>query len=68
MDTGHGHTAAAPEQTYLPKHRVLALTDGVVAIVMTLLVLDVDVPGGLRGGRPCPTRSATCWATWGPSC
>jgi uncharacterized membrane protein len=51
MDTGHGHTAAAPEQTYLPKHRVLALTDGVVAIVMTLLVLDVDVPDGLRGGQ-----------------
>jgi uncharacterized membrane protein len=49
MDTGHGHTAAAPEQTYLPKHRVLALTDGVVAIAMTLLVLDIDVPDGLQG-------------------
>ncbi|WP_284117656.1 TMEM175 family protein [Streptomyces fragilis] len=33
----------------LPKHRVLALTDGVVAIAMTLLVLDIDVPDGLRG-------------------
>ncbi|WP_448322058.1 TMEM175 family protein [Streptomyces sp. CO7] len=34
---------------YLPKHRVLALTDGVVAIALTLLVLDIDVPDGLEG-------------------
>lgn len=49
MDTGHGHAAAPPEQMYLPKHRMLALTDGVVAIAMTLLVLDIDVPDGLEG-------------------
>jgi uncharacterized membrane protein len=49
MDTGHGHAAASSGRTYLPKHRILALTDGVVAIAMTLLVLDIDVPEGLRG-------------------
>jgi uncharacterized membrane protein len=49
MDTGHEHAAAPSEQMYLPKHRVLALTDGVVAIAMTLLVLDIDVPDGLQG-------------------
>ncbi|MFI9150611.1 TMEM175 family protein [Streptomyces sp. NPDC053367] len=49
MDMGHGQAAASSERTYLPKHRILALTDGVVAIAMTLLVLDIDVPDGLRG-------------------
>ncbi|ROQ34600.1 putative membrane protein [Streptomyces sp. PanSC19] len=46
---GHGHVAAPSERMRLPKHRILALTDGVVAIAMTLLVLDIDVPDGLRG-------------------
>ncbi|WP_158827735.1 TMEM175 family protein [Streptomyces sp. NRRL S-118] len=33
----------------MPTHRMLALTDGVVAIAMTLLVLDIELPDGLRG-------------------
>jgi uncharacterized membrane protein len=33
------------------KERMLALTDGVMAIAMTLLVLDVHLPGGLEGAR-----------------
>jgi uncharacterized membrane protein len=33
----------------MPKHRILALTDGVVAIAMTLLVLDIELPDGLGG-------------------
>lgn len=28
---------------------MLALTDGVVAIAMTLLVLDIELPSGLSG-------------------
>ncbi|MFF7813678.1 TMEM175 family protein [Streptomyces sp. NPDC007945] len=45
----HGHVTAPAEHTHLPKRRVLALTDGAVAIAMTLLVLVVDLPDGLRG-------------------
>ncbi|MER6496091.1 TMEM175 family protein [Streptomyces griseorubiginosus] len=44
----HGRAVAPSERMHLPKHRILALTDGVVAIAMTLLVLDIDVPDGLR--------------------
>jgi uncharacterized membrane protein len=33
----------------MPKERMLALTDGVTAIAMTLLVLDIELPEGLHG-------------------
>ncbi|MFF8830918.1 TMEM175 family protein [Streptomyces sp. NPDC015131] len=59
MDQGHGRTAGPGEGDSsgagdglgerMPKHRMLALTDGVVAIAMTLLVLDVELPDGLEG-------------------
>lgn len=39
----------AAEANHVPKERMLALTDGVVAIAMTLLVLDVELPSGLHG-------------------
>ncbi|MCF6521731.1 TMEM175 family protein [Streptomyces sp. JJ36] len=45
---GRPRTGAQPDHL-VPKHRMLALTDGVVAIAMTLLVLDIEVPDGLRG-------------------
>lgn len=41
----------APGAGTVPKERMLALTDGVVAIAMTLLVLDVELPRGLSGRK-----------------
>ena len=38
------------EHTY-SKHRIEALSDGVFAIAMTLLVLDIKVPAGLAPGQ-----------------
>lgn len=38
-----------PGADRVPRERLLALTDGVVAIAMTLLVLDVELPAGLSG-------------------
>ncbi|MFR9675003.1 TMEM175 family protein [Streptomyces sp. TR06-5] len=38
-----------PEREHVPKGRLLALTDGVVAIAMTILVLDVRLPARLDG-------------------
>jgi uncharacterized membrane protein len=40
-----------PEVDLVSKDRMLALTDGVVAIAMTLLVLDIKLPEGLRGAE-----------------
>ncbi|MFD3353493.1 TMEM175 family protein [Streptomyces fradiae] len=37
------------EDVDLPKQRVLALADAVIAIAMTLLVLDIELEGGLSG-------------------
>lgn len=49
MNNGHGQSAAQEVAHRMPKHRILALTDGVVAIAMTLLVLDIELPDGLGG-------------------
>jgi uncharacterized membrane protein len=39
-----------------PKDRIAALTDGIFAVAMTLLVLDLKVPDGIAGGP------STLWA------
>jgi uncharacterized membrane protein len=44
-------------------HRLEALTDGVFAIVMTLLVLEIQVPH-LRGGERLGTALAAVWPTF----
>ncbi|MGI5358774.1 TMEM175 family protein [Streptomyces sp. CA-252508] len=49
MNDAHGRPVPREMADRMPKHRILALTDGVVAIAMTLLVLDVKLPGGLGG-------------------
>jgi hypothetical protein len=52
-----------PEHTHDPS-RVLALSDGVFAIILTLLVLDLHLPQltkGLSLGRRCG-RSAPRWS------
>ncbi|MFJ8588440.1 TMEM175 family protein [Streptomyces sp. NPDC093595] len=49
MNTGQRRSAVEDGSHRMPKHRMLALTDGVVAIAMTLLVLDIELPDGLRG-------------------
>lgn len=47
--------------------RTVALSDGVFAIALTLLVLNISVPGLVGGGRACGTRSramsVSCSAT-----
>ncbi|MFI1970964.1 hypothetical protein BLA24_03200 [Streptomyces cinnamoneus] len=48
---GAGEAARSPAGHLVPKHRMLALTDGVTAIAMTLLVLDIELPSGLRGAE-----------------
>ena len=35
---------AAPGVFYLSKHRLEALTDGIFAVAMTLLVIDLKIP------------------------
>ncbi|WP_167536440.1 TMEM175 family protein [Streptomyces ficellus] len=49
MDKGEGHTDVPAAGQQVPRHRMLALTDGVVAIAMTLLVLDIQLPDDLSG-------------------
>ncbi len=51
MNEGPRQPAARPGEHLVPAHRVFALTDGVMAIAMTLLVLDIEVPDGLRGAE-----------------
>ncbi|GAA2402797.1 TMEM175 family protein [Streptomyces glaucosporus] len=43
--------SARPRRRLVPAQRVFALTDGVVAIAMTLLVLGIELPEGLRGAE-----------------
>jgi uncharacterized membrane protein len=49
-DRHRGHTDA-PARAHVPWERMTALTDGVAAIAMTLLVLSIDVPPRLHGAR-----------------
>jgi uncharacterized membrane protein len=44
MDLQSGYTLSRENGNGISKARVVALTDGVFAIVMTLLVLDIVVP------------------------
>ncbi|MFF8289386.1 TMEM175 family protein [Streptomyces sp. NPDC016309] len=49
MEKGQGRATARTGGPRLPSHRMFALTDGVMAIAMTLLVLDIELPEGLSG-------------------
>jgi len=49
MNESAGQEIVPPEVELVSKDRMLALTDGVVAIAMTLLVLDIKLPEGLDG-------------------
>ncbi|MFC9459536.1 TMEM175 family protein [Streptomyces sp. NPDC058430] len=51
MNESEGRPFGQPEVDLVSKGRMLALTDGVVAIAMTLLVLDIKLPEGLRGAE-----------------
>ncbi|MGW0787744.1 TMEM175 family protein [Streptomyces sp. NPDC002911] len=51
MSKLEGRPFVQPELDLVSKDRMLALTDGVVAIAMTLLVLDIKLPEGLRGAE-----------------
>jgi uncharacterized membrane protein len=42
--------------------RLAALSDGIFAVVMTLLVLDLHVP--VREGLHSEGRSGTSWRAW----
>ncbi len=42
--------AAAHEEGFLPLHRIEALTDGIYAVAMTLLVIDLKLPEGVHIG------------------
>ncbi len=45
MSDDHGAAAVPPTAVLWSKHRVEALTDGIFAVAMTLLVIDLKVPG-----------------------
>ncbi|MFI9542889.1 TMEM175 family protein [Streptomyces sp. NPDC052016] len=49
MNASPKRRRARPQVDLVPRDRVLALTDGVTAIAMTLLVLDIELPEGLDG-------------------
>src|SRR5262245_4008496 len=49
MNEGERRRVIPPEADHVPKGRMLALTDGVMAIAMTLLVLDIKLPEELSG-------------------
>ncbi|WP_406517332.1 TMEM175 family protein [Streptomyces sp. NBC_00134] len=51
MNEREGRPCGQREVDLVSKDRMLALTDGVVAIAMTLLVLDIKLPEGLRGAE-----------------
>ncbi|WP_323136483.1 TMEM175 family protein [Streptomyces sp. NBC_01446] len=51
MNESEGRPFGQPEADLVSKGRMLALTDGVVAIAMTLLVLDIKLPEGLHGAE-----------------
>ena len=55
-----GELARAPLERMRDPSRVLALSDGVFAIIMTLLVLDIRVPAALRGKSRWLPRWASC--------
>jgi uncharacterized membrane protein len=52
------------EDDHVPVARMLALTDGVAAIALTLLVLDIKLPSGLRGAALDQALDET-WAELG---
>ena len=41
-------SAAAHEEGFLPIHRIEALSDGIYAVAMTLLVIDLKLPEGVH--------------------
>ena len=41
-------SAAAHEEGFVPLHRIEALSDGVYAVAMTLLVIDLKLPEGVH--------------------
>jgi uncharacterized membrane protein len=58
------------DQIVLSKNRIEALTDGIFAVVMTILVLDISVPqissnssvsGGVVAGTELPNRLFDLW-------
>ncbi|MFC9610719.1 TMEM175 family protein [Streptomyces sp. NPDC056938] len=51
MNESEGRPLGQPGVDLVSKDRMLALTDGVVAIAMTLLVLDIKLPEGLHGAE-----------------
>ncbi|MGG7569904.1 TMEM175 family protein [Streptomyces sirii] len=64
MNEGERRHFIPPEAEQVSKGRMLALTDGVMAIAMTLLVLDIKLPEGLSGPelRQALGRCSTRWA------
>jgi uncharacterized membrane protein len=51
VNEGERRPFIPPELAHVSKERMLALTDGVMSIAMTLLVLDLDLPEGLSGAQ-----------------
>jgi uncharacterized membrane protein len=49
MTDGEAPPYIPRELAHVSKERMLALTDGVMSIAMTLLVLDIHLPAGLSG-------------------
>jgi uncharacterized membrane protein len=48
MEQGDDADQASGRSPESPKNRIEALTDGIFAIAMTLLVLSLDVPAGVN--------------------
>ena len=63
-----GPGLSSPAWTERDLGRIAAFTDGVMAVAITLLVLNIEVPHARARARASATRWSTCSRAWAPTC